>query len=514
MTSCYIHIFNRKSALINMIRKNIFLYTIIIIIPTIIAVLLFRQYLEKQEQLEIQQNSLKLGELHQQYIQTLIKETVKSLDVLSIVALDFKHEKAEMKHLLLQTKDTDQRYGDLYLADAEGVILTGTRDQYNGVKSRSGYIQACAKTKKAQVSVVRENNYRKLLSVCNPIIKKDSDISGFLLVQLKLDYIENVLRLLTPQIAVKITDEKNKEIFTINNDLKSGPYQQILPFDDLPWMLHINHPNEQVNIDTNKLFQFSIILLIVTHIIFFAVQFMLIRKDTIKKEKIYEHQKLKMLGTLAATTAHEIKNPLTGIKGLVQLLSEKYDDNQDKMYFSVIQQEITRINEIVNDFLVLGKPNAHPLQIVDLTSVLQEIEPILQMEAASTSIKLSVENAAGKVPVLCLKDQIKQVILNISKNSFEACQPGHHVSIELLLEQETAVLTIIDNGIGMSKNTLKNVFEPFYTTKNYGTGLGLYICKKIIMNMDGHMSIRSKRHVGTTVTIVLPLVIAAKDKND
>ncbi|WP_042349130.1 PAS domain-containing sensor histidine kinase [Bacillus massiliigorillae] len=494
----------------NIIRKNIFLYTAIIIIPTILAVLLFKQYLENQEKLELQQDTLKLGELQQQYIQTLIKETVKSLDVLSIVSLDFVNKKEDMKSLLLKTKKTDKRYGDLYLVNAKGVVVTGTKDDYNGIEVRDSYIKSCAKLKQAQVTVVKEDGYKKLITVCNPVLDENNAISSFLLVQLKLEYIQSVLELLTPQIAVKITDQFDNKIFTINDDLKVGDYQQSMPFEDLPWKLHINHPQQEINIDSNTILQFTIVFLIVTHIIFFVIQFMLLQRDAIRQKKIHESQKLKMLGTLAATTAHEIKNPLTGIKGLVQLLSEKYQNNQDQMYFSVIQQEITRINEIVNEFLVLGKPSAHPLEIVDLKAVVAEIQPILQVESNNHSTILYVNNTEEDLFVCCLKDQIKQVILNITKNSFEASSPGDQVAISVAKEQANAILTIEDNGKGMSKSTLKKIFEPFYTTKNYGTGLGLYVCKRIITNFNGTITINSKRHIGTTITIVLPIVDSKK----
>lgn len=492
------------------IRKNIFLYTIIIIIPTIVAVLLFRQYLEKQERLDIQQDTIRLGELHQQYIQTLIKETIKSLDVLSIISLDYMHKKEEITNLLKKTKKTDKRYGDLYLVNSKGVIYTGTIDDYNGIKVRDSYIKSCAKYKEAQVSVVREANYQNLLTVCNPILDQNDNISGFLLVQLKLDYIQSVLELLTPQIAVKITDQYDKEILTINNSLKHGNYQQTIPFEDLPWTLHINHPQRQIKINPNTLLQFTIVFLIVTHIVFFAIQFMLLQRDAIRQKKMHDGQKLKILGTLAATTAHEIKNPLTGIKGLIQLLGEKYQDNQDQMYFSVIQKEITRINEIVNDFLVLGKPSARPLEIVNLQSVVSEIQPILEAESKTHSTIFYVENTKEELLVWGLRDQIKQVILNIAKNSFEACSPGNQVSISVSTNQTSAVLTIEDNGQGMTKNTLKKIFEPFYTTKNYGTGLGLYICKRIITNFNGTITINSQIYIGTTITIVLPLADVKK----
>ncbi|MGM9923261.1 MAG: ATP-binding protein [Bacillus sp. (in: firmicutes)] len=490
----------------SIIKKNIFLYTVIIIIPTILAVLSFKQYLEVKEQRNLEQDTLKSGELHQQYIQTLVKETVKSLDVLSIVIQDFMQDTEDVTTLLEQTKKTDKRYGEIYLADKEGVIITGTVDRYNGKKVREGYIKSCTALKTAQISVLKEDNAQDYVSICKPVLDEHESISSFILVQLKLGYIQNVLELLTPQIAVKITDQKGEEILTINKGLQEGDFQQSIPFDDIPWTLHLNHPDQDVDINANALLKFTVVFLMVAHLAFLVVQFVLLQRESDKQKKMHESQKLKILGTLAATTAHEIKNPLTGIKGLVQLLSEKYNDSEDQMYFSVIQQEITRINEIVNEFLILGKPSIHPLETVDIAAVINEMLPMLEAESCTKGTTLYIENSEQALLVLCLKDQIKQVILNITKNSFEACELGDQVSIYVAAKHSSAVITIEDNGPGMSKSTLKRIFEPFYTTKNYGTGLGLYICQKIIANYKGTISVKSSKYTGTTFTIVLPLI--------
>lgn len=491
----------------DIIRKNIFLYTVIVIIPTLAAFFIFQQYLEVQEEENIKEETANFGRLHQQYLEKLIIETMKSLDILSIVAIDSIDDQEHMTQLLTKTKRTDKRYGDLYHVDYDGIIVSGSTNIYNGIKVEDNYINKCSSLKKTYVSSEKETDPYNLdfFFICKPLLEDNNSISGYLIASLRLDYIENVLEMLTPQIAVKITDLKNKEILSINEHLKIGDYQQSIPFEYVPWKLHLNHSPAYIGINTNALLKFIVVFLFFTHMIFLAVQFILLKRDALKQKKNYDNQKLEMIGTLAATTAHEIKNPLTGIKGLVQLLSEKHSDSKDQMYFSVIQKEIKRINEIVNEFLVLGKPSAYPLEEVDLLEVLEEILPIMESEATTHVTRLRVELGGRPLPILCFKDQIKQVILNIAKNSFESCRPNDQVIIRLTTDSTYATITIQDTGIGMTKDTLRKIFEPFFTTKEYGTGLGLYICKKIISIYKGTITINSKRNVGTTVKIILPL---------
>lgn len=490
------------------IQKHIYLYTVIIIIPTIIAAIMYRDYLEEQEIENVKANAKEVGQLHQQYIEKLINETIKSLDVLSISAINMIDQSYEMTNLLAQTKKTDNRYEQLYFVNLSRIIVAGTTSRYNGIQMPSTYMDTCEINKKTHVSYQKNigPNQDTFLFICQPVFNENNEAGGYLLAQLRIDYIKNVLELLTPNIAIVIKDNKKDVIFTLNEDLKQGKYDQVIPFEDVPWMLEISSTKEEVFINPNSLLQFILFFSAVSHLIFFAVQIILLKQDADKQRKVYENQKLKMIGTLAATTAHEIKNPLTGIKGLVQLLSEKYNDAQDEMYFSIIQSEITRINDIVNEFLILGKPShVQPSDIVEIGSVLEELYPIIMAEASNHNATLNITNSKEPLYVLCIKDQLKQVILNIVKNSFESTHSAGTISISISSEKESALITVVDNGCGMSKETLQKIFEPFYTTKDTGTGLGLFICKRILSLFGGDLSIESTENMGSTVKIILPL---------
>ncbi|MGM9928214.1 MAG: ATP-binding protein [Bacillus sp. (in: firmicutes)] len=488
-------------------RTNIYLYVVIIIIPTILATFMYRQYLEHQGWDRIQNETQELGRWQQQYIETLIKETVKSLDILSILPVDIMEQQDEITQLLIKTKKSDKRFSELYLVDKNGVVQTGTTDIYNNIKIRSSYMDSCVKFKKAVVAFKKNEKFKKedFIYVCKPIMPDKQTIDGFLFAEIQVDYIKNLLELLTPNATSILIDEKNQVIFTLNEHLQHGELEYAIPFEDLPWTIHIDNTNQDININSVALLKFVILFLIITHLIFLAVQYILLKRDANRRRKIHENQKLKMLGTLAATTAHEIKNPLTGIKGLVQLLNEKYKDTQDQMYFSVIQTEITRINEIVNQFLVLGKPSVQENQLVDLNEVMKELQPLLESEASDRQLTVHFVYNTGPLLVLCAKDQIKQVILNIVKNSFDASPKGTEILVSLYQEYKKAIIFVQDNGTGMSKETLQQIFEPFFTTKSTGTGLGLYVCKRILTLYEGELSICSELNKGTDVEIILPV---------
>lgn len=234
-------------------------------------------------------------------------------------------------------------------------------------------------------------------------------------------------------------------------------------------------------------------------------------KRKVKKEKAQtELHKLELIGNLAASTAHEIRNPLTGIKGLVKLLSEENQDTLAQSYFKVIQTEIDRINIIVSELLVLGKPTAHTLKTYNANTILAEIEPIIHSEANFMNVELTVDYHTDQLPVSCVKDQLKQVLLNLTKNSLQAMPYGGKLTIALDKQSENCLITVTDNGVGMPQDQINKAFNPFFTLKKDGSGLGLTVCKRIIDSYGGKIFINSIPNEGTQVVITLPLGIDEK----
>ncbi len=219
-------------------------------------------------------------------------------------------------------------------------------------------------------------------------------------------------------------------------------------------------------------------------------------------------EKLAAVSELAAGMAHEIRNPLTSIRGFLQLLQSKYEpDALEQEYFTIIFKELDRINNIIKEFLTLSKPSQAQKQIISFEQLMAEIMLLVEQEAIMYEISLNVD-IDPNIPQLCLNPaKFKQVILNIANNAFQAAGAGGKVTIRSYFDSVSKqVVTIIkDNGCGIPPEKLKFIFEPFYTTKENGTGLGLSLCCRIIKNHGGKITAKSTVGKGSRFHIFLPV---------
>ncbi|WP_144696894.1 PAS domain S-box protein [Fictibacillus phosphorivorans] len=238
--------------------------------------------------------------------------------------------------------------------------------------------------------------------------------------------------------------------------------------------------------------------------------FVVVARDLTERKKTEEmlrkSDKLSVLGQLAAGVAHEIRNPLTSIRGFLQLLQSRASENED--YYEIMLSEIDRINSIVGEFMLLAKPQAMNFVQTDLRQLLRHVISILDTQAILTNVQIYFENEPDLPEIWCVDNQIKQVFVNMLKNAIEAMPTGGSVHIHLKKEGGYVIASFIDHGCGISEERLPTLGEPFYTTKEKGTGLGLMICYKIVENHHGKILINSKIDEGTTFSILLPI-----DKN-
>ncbi|WP_374723109.1 ATP-binding protein [Peribacillus tepidiphilus] len=221
-----------------------------------------------------------------------------------------------------------------------------------------------------------------------------------------------------------------------------------------------------------------------------------------QEERLKVSDKLAVVGQIAAGIAHEIRNPLTSIKGFIQIMRES---SQNPFYYDVIMDEIDRINQVTNDFLILAKPHAQDFRLDDFTKILDDVVHLLQPEALLHNVEFIFQPMNDKHFLLCDRNELKQVFINIFKNSIEAMPNGGQIKLNCSPNNDRLRVTIEDTGIGIPKNQLPNIGQPFYTLKEKGTGLGLMTTMKIIEKHKGTFDIESMEGRGTIVTIEFPL---------
>ncbi|WP_020619734.1 ATP-binding protein [Paenibacillus daejeonensis] len=220
------------------------------------------------------------------------------------------------------------------------------------------------------------------------------------------------------------------------------------------------------------------------------------------EELLINSEKLYVAGQLAAGIAHEIRNPLTSLKGFLQLISTGRSDQT--RYYDIMKSELTRIESIVSELLMLSKPQLVELNYCDARQIVQDTVALLEPQANLYNIILDAEYSESPLWVRCVENQIKQVLINILKNAIEVMPGGGSIRISAMLSESQVKIRIEDEGPGLDEEQLAKVGQPFYTTKNRGTGLGLMVSFKIIDNHKGKIAISSELGVGTTCIIKLP----------
>ncbi|QKS70653.1 PAS domain S-box protein [Paenalkalicoccus suaedae] len=230
-------------------------------------------------------------------------------------------------------------------------------------------------------------------------------------------------------------------------------------------------------------------------------------RDVTEKKKteeiIHQSDKLSAVGQLAAGIAHEIRNPLTALKGFLQLMEMSGVRKQE--YFDIMNSEFNRIEQILTELLVLSKPPSMHYSDSVVQDIINDIVTLLNTQAIIKNIYITTDMPEHKVYIRCIKNQIKQVFVNFIKNSIEAMESGT-IQIKVVAEENTDDVTVFfeDNGTGIPKELLKKVGEPFFTTKEKGTGLGLMVSSQIIRDHRGELRITSEENVGTICAVTLP----------
>ncbi|WP_404432436.1 PAS domain S-box protein [Sutcliffiella horikoshii] len=228
----------------------------------------------------------------------------------------------------------------------------------------------------------------------------------------------------------------------------------------------------------------------------------IIRDITERKQAealMLQSEKLTVAGQLAAGIAHEIRNPLTAIKGFFKLLEREMEEKKE--YFHIIESELSRIELILSELLLLAKPHQVYVHPVSVHSLLKDVTTLLETQAIMNNVWFDLKLKANSPTIKCDENQMKQVFINLIKNGIEAMPSGGTIYVDTEDSGDEVVVTLRDEGTGISEDIIKRLGEPFFTTKSTGTGLGLMITFNIIKNHHGTVNVTSEVNEGTQIEV-------------
>ncbi|MGD2185885.1 MAG: ATP-binding protein [Desulfobacterales bacterium] len=232
------------------------------------------------------------------------------------------------------------------------------------------------------------------------------------------------------------------------------------------------------------------------------------------RREITRSQRLASVGRLAAGVAHEIRNPLSSIKGFATYFKERYPDRpDDQQTANIMIQEIDRLNRVVGQLLEFARPITVKKQRISLPALLKDSIKLIEDRAAAKSISVQTQHAAGVDSMWGDPDRINQILLNLYLNAIDAMENGGELDVALSSNGDNSEIyvRISDTGCGISPEDLSKIFDPYFTTKSTGTGLGLAIAHNIVEALDGKITVESDLEKGTIFTVALP--ISEESKN-
>lgn len=240
----------------------------------------------------------------------------------------------------------------------------------------------------------------------------------------------------------------------------------------------------------------------VENVDYFIATLVDIRNRNQSEDQLVHSEKMTIAGQFAAGIAHEIRNPLTSLKGFLQLLQSGIA--QKDAYYRIMIEEIDKLESITSELLFISRPLTDKREMESVRSMVDDVMVLLKSQAKFKNINWEFIHMDDKA-INCDRSQIKQVLINVIKNAIEAIQSSGTIRISVKEIQSNMEICIKDDGVGIPEEIIHKINEPFFTTKDSGTGLGLMISKQILNQHHGSMSVMPNSYGGCTVKIILPI---------
>ena len=235
--------------------------------------------------------------------------------------------------------------------------------------------------------------------------------------------------------------------------------------------------------------------------------YLLLRRQAAQEKRLAQQNELERLGEVGAVLAHEVRNPLAGIKGYGQLLAERLPEGREREYAQLIVRESLHLEQLADDILLYTRTDAKPLLSGNLSAVVGQLTALLapQLEIAGVRMAVSI---AEHVKVGCPEEQLHRLLLNLLTNAIQALPEGGDIALVATVHDAEVEISVADNGPGVDPEMRAVLFEPFRTSKARGAGLGLALCKKIVDGCGGRIAVGDAPEGGALFSVRLPAVLS------
>lgn len=235
--------------------------------------------------------------------------------------------------------------------------------------------------------------------------------------------------------------------------------------------------------------------------------YLLLRRQAAQEKKLARQNELERLGEVGAVLAHEVRNPLAGIKGYGQLLAERLPDGREREYAQLIVRESLRLEQLADDILLYTRTDAKPLLPGNLSAVVGQLTALLAPQMETAGIRMVVDVAAD-MRVSCPDDRLHRLLLNLLTNAIQALPEGGEIAFAAARYGADVAISVADSGLGVDPKMRGELFEPFRTSKARGAGLGLALCKKIVDGCGGSIAVEDAPEGGALFVVRLPAVLS------